>query len=134
MKMISLIVLFFAGGILYVTVELLWRGRSHGSMFLDGGVCFLLIGALNELAPAAPLTVQAFLGACVITASELAFGAFVNRSYAVWDYRALRPNFRGQICLCYFTLWIPLSLFAIFADDALRRVLFGAPWHGYVFF
>lgn len=134
MNMFSLIALFVAGGILYVSIELLWRGRSHISMFFDGGVCFVLIGLLNELAPAAPLIVQAFLGACIITVSELAVGFLVNRSYAVWDYRALWPNFHGQICLCYFTLWIPLSLFAVFADDALRHFLFEKPWPVYAFF
>ena len=32
------------GGGLYILVELLWRGRSHISMFLLGGLCFWLIG------------------------------------------------------------------------------------------
>ncbi len=120
-----------AGGVMYVLVELAWRGRSHGSMFLDGGLCFILIGLLNELAPAVPVSVQALLGACIITASELVVGFTVNRGYAVWDYRSLRPNFHGQICLCYFTLWILLSVFAVFADDALRRLLFQEPWPAY---
>ena len=31
------------GGSAYVLVELLWRGRSHFSMFLLGGLCFWLI-------------------------------------------------------------------------------------------
>ena len=31
------------GGTIYVMVELIYRGRSHGSMFLLGGVCFWLI-------------------------------------------------------------------------------------------
>lgn len=132
MTILKLPALALAGGALYVLIELLWRGRSHISMFLDGGVCFVLIGLLNELAPAAPVTAQAMLGACIITASELAVGLCVNRSYAVWDYRPLRPNFLGQICLCYFTLWIPLSVFAIFADDALRYLLFHEPWPVYL--
>ena len=115
------------GGVLYVLIEFAWRGRSHISMFFDGGVCFVLIGLLNELAPGVPISVQAMLGACIITASELAVGVIVNRRYAVWDYRPLQPNFLGQICLCYFTLWIPLSAIAVLADDAARLVLFGEP-------
>ncbi|MEI3063921.1 MAG: hypothetical protein V8S99_03845 [Oscillospiraceae bacterium] len=90
--------LLLAGGSVYVCIELLWRGRSHGSMFLCGGLCTVLIGMLNEWAPGLPLTAQMLLGACVITASELLFGFLFNRSYAVWDYRGLPHNFRGQIC------------------------------------
>ena len=75
--------LLLAGGSVYVCIELLWRGRSHGSMFLCGGLCTVLIGMLNEWAPGLPLTAQMLLGACVITASELLFGFRFNRSYAV---------------------------------------------------
>lgn len=87
-----------AGGTVYVCIELLWRGRSHWSMFLDSGLCAALIGMLNEWAPGLPLSAQALLGACVITDSELVFGSLFNRSYAVWDYRGLPHNVRGQIC------------------------------------
>ena len=41
------------GGCLYVVLELLWRGRSHWTMFLLGGVCFVLIGLFNEDIPSA---------------------------------------------------------------------------------
>ncbi len=37
------------GGMGYVGLELVWRGRSHWSMFLAGGACFLLVGHLEEL-------------------------------------------------------------------------------------
>ena len=39
--------LFVLGGAGYVGLELAWRGRSHISMFLAGGVCFLLLGRLG---------------------------------------------------------------------------------------
>ena len=88
--------LLLAGGSVYVCIELLWRGRSHGSMFLCGGLCTVLIGMLNEWAPGLPLTAQMLLGACVITASELLFGFLFNRSYAVWDYRGCRTISAGR--------------------------------------
>ena len=43
--------LFLLGGTGYVLMELLYRGRSHYSMFLAGGVCFLLLGKLEEAEP-----------------------------------------------------------------------------------
>ena len=84
--------IMLAGGTVYVCIELLWRGRSHWSMFLDSGLCAALIGMLNELAPGLPLSAQALLGACVITGSELVFGSLFNRSYAVWDYLLNRSS------------------------------------------
>ena len=109
-----------AGGTVYVCIELLWRGRSHWSMFLDSGLCAALIGMLNEWAPGLPLSAQALLGACVITGSELVFGSLFNRSYAVWDYRALPHNVRGQICPQYFCAWLFIALLAVLLDDGLR--------------
>ena len=33
-----------AGGLLYIILELVWRGHSHWTMFALGGLCFALIG------------------------------------------------------------------------------------------
>ena len=60
--------LFAIGGGIYVGLELLWRGRSHISMFAAGGVCFLLLGRMRHLR----LTERLILGPLVITAVELA--------------------------------------------------------------
>ena len=100
--------LFCIGGGIYVALELLWRGRSHISMFLAGGTCFLLLGQLRKTK--LPLPVQALAGAGMITAVELAAGLIANRQYQVWDYRAMPLNFLGQICLPYSLLWVPVSL------------------------
>ena len=107
------IMLFCAGGSAYVGLELLWRGWSHGSMFLAGGTCFLLIGQLNQVQPRLPLLPRAVMGAVVITSVELLTGLLVNRDYSVWDYRDMPGNFHGQVCLPFFFLWIPLSLAAM---------------------
>ena len=103
--------LFLLGGGGYVGLELLWRGRSHVSMFAAGGICFLLLGRLQRtrLAP----TLQCVLGAVIITAVELLTGLLVNRTYRVWDYRQMPFNFLGQICLPFSLLWLPVSLGAM---------------------
>lgn len=122
-------VIFALGGAAYVLIELAYRGWSHPSMFVVGGLCVLLIGKLDAAAPGLPLGAQAFLGAGIITALELASGLVVNVAlgWHVWDYSGRPLNFMGQICLQYSLLWIPLSLAAVFADDFLRRLLFGTP-------
>lgn len=113
MKIWRTSVLFYLGGTVYMTLEFLWRGRSHGSMFLLGGLCFLLLGALGRYFPRIPLAVKVILGAAMITALELMTGLLVNRQYAVWDYRGMPFHFLGQICLPFSLLWMPLSLFGM---------------------
>lgn len=114
MKIWKMAVLFYLGGMAYMTVEFLWRGRSDGSMFLLGGVCFLILGAFVARMATVPLALRLLLGAMVITALELTTGLLINQDHAVWDYRDMALNFRGQICVNYSLLWIPLSLVAMF--------------------
>ena len=111
--------LFAFGGGLYVGLELLWRRRSHWSMFLAGGICFLLVGKLRKL----PTLLRAVAGAAVITGVELGIGLAVNRDYRVWDYRSLPLNFRGQICLIFSLLWMPLSLAAGWIHRWMDRLI-----------
>ena len=102
--------LFGVGGGAYVGLELLFRGRSHGSMFLAGGSCFLILGKLEAKLRTLELPARAMACAGIITAVELAVGMVFNRDFRVWDYRALPGNFRGQICLPFTLLWMPLGL------------------------
>ncbi len=105
-------VLFYLGGTAYMILEFLWRGRSHGSMFVLGGLCFLLVGALNRCLKI-PLAFQLILSAVLITGLELITGLAVNRDYTVWDYRGMPYHYLGQVCLNYSLLWIPVSMAAI---------------------
>lgn len=113
MKIWKKAVLFYLGGCIYMALELLWRGWSHGSMFLAGGICFLLIGHLGEMAPPLPLCWRAMAGAGIITMVELGMGLMVNRTYQVWDYRDQAGNLWGQICPQFILLWIPVALAAM---------------------
>ena len=117
MEIVKKTALWTIGGGVYVGLELLWRGRSHISMFAAGGICFLLLGKLRHLPG------RLVLGPAVITAVELVTGLLVNRDYAVWDYRSVPGNFLGQICPVYTLLWLPLSLAAMVLYAAVERVL-----------
>lgn len=103
--------LFLVGGFGYVGLELLWRGRSHISMFLAGGLCFLLLGQLDRTRLS--FSAKCLLGAVIITAVELLAGLLTNRDHQVWDYRQMPFNFLGQVCLSYSLLWIPVSFGAM---------------------
>lgn len=113
MKIWKTAMLFCLGGVAYMMVEFLWRGRSDGSMFLLGGVCFLLLGRFIARLAFLPLPLRLCLGAAVITALELICGLAVNQDFRVWDYREMPMNFQGQICINYSLLWIPVSFAAM---------------------
>lgn len=100
-------------------LELLWRGWSHGSMFLAGGSAFLLLGKLERRMAEKHLVTRAVAAAGTITAVELAAGLVFNRAYQVWDYRGVPLNFKGQICLPFSLLWCPIGL----GGMALYRLL-----------
>ena len=123
MKFGKYAILFAIGGSGYVGLELLWRGRSHVSMFLAGGVCFLLLGQLNRTQPRLPVSLRGCMGAVVITSVELLTGMLANRDYSVWDYRGMPMNFHGQICLPFSALWVPLSLGAMGLYALSERLL-----------
>lgn len=103
--------MFTLGGSAYVGLEMLWRSRSHISMFAAGGVCFLLLGAIGR--KYRRLWQRALFGAAAVTAVELAAGLLVNRDWRVWDYRGEPLNLFGQVCLGYSALWAGLSLAAM---------------------
>ena len=123
MKLGKQAILFGIGGLGYVSLELLWRGRSHISMFFAGGVCFLLLGKLSRTKPPLPFWAQGIFGSIAITSVELLTGLLANRDYAVWDYRDVPFNFHGQVCLPFSLLWIPLSIGAILLYRSLDKKL-----------
>ena len=107
----------------YVGLELLWRRRSHSSMFVLGGVCFLALGKLDEKAGDLPLPLRLAAGSGMITCLELLAGTLVNRRHEVWDYSGMPCNYLGQICLPYTLLWVPVAGFAMWLHRKLRRAM-----------
>ncbi len=122
-------VLFATGGTIYIFLEILWRGYTHVTMFFLGGLCFVLIGLINENSVTLnlPLLIQQIISCFIITTLELIFGLIFNvwLGFNIWDYSQIKYNFMGQICLRYSILWFLLSLPAIILDDYLRYKLFG---------
>lgn len=114
-------VLFYLGGTAYMTMEFAWRGRSHGSMFLLGGLCFCVLGKLGKRP--LPITIKTAIGAVVVTGLELVTGMALNWDHKIWDYRRIPLNFRGQICLPYSLLWLPMSLAAFVLYDWAERTI-----------
>ena len=124
--------LFLIGGFVYNFIEILWRGYTHWTMFIVGGLCFVIMGLLNEykFSWKDSLIKQSLISAVVIIIFEFVSGCIVNLwlKWNVWDYSNLPFNILGQVCLYFFFLWIPLSAFGIWLDDWVRYgiwLLFG---------
>lgn len=119
--------LFLIGGITYVLIELISRGRSHWSMLLLGGTCFIVLGLLNEgFRWQTPLLFQMLVGCVVITFLEYITGCIVNiyLGLNVWDYSDMWGNANGQICPLFTAIWYALSAVGIILDDYLRYYIF----------
>lgn len=121
------LILFIIGGIVYNLIEILWRGYSHWTMFILGGICFICLGLINEFIPwNMPLCVQMLIGSIIITTLEYITGCIVNIQLGmnVWDYSELPFNLNGQICLLFSVLWYFISVIGIILDDIIRWKLF----------
>lgn len=115
------------GGIIYILIELAFRGRSHWSMFILGGLCFICLGLINEVIPwKMPLACQMAIGGAVITVLEFFTGCIVNLwlGWGVWDYTSIPLNILGQICLPFSLIWFVLSAVGIILDDYVRYWFF----------
>ena len=120
---LGLVCLIGAAG--YGGLELLWRGYTHWTMLVLGGLCFLLIYAiatrLRRLSPMRKWT----LCAAGITLMEFCTGCAVNLrlGWNVWDYGGVPGNLLGQICPRYALLWFLLSVPCCGLSRFLRRVM-----------
>jgi len=128
MKKVRPFVLWSTGGLIYILIEILWRGYSHWTMFIIGGICFMLIGMINEVYTFdMPLILQMAISSILITSIEFISGCIINRwlGWDVWDYSDMPFNIIGQVCLPYMGLWFLLSAMGIVLDDYLRYWWFG---------
>lgn len=115
--------LFCVGCFVYMAMELLFRQRTHWTMGLLGGICFIELGLINEILPwKTGLIKQGIIGATIITINEFICGLIVNvwLGWNVWDYSNLPFNIMGQICLLFFFIWIFVAIFGIIVDDYIR--------------
>ena len=123
---------FLTGGIVYFYFEIFVRGYSHISMFILGGICFLVVGKygtkilLNEGYIVSKILKIMILSGAVITFLEFVTGCIVNiiLNLGVWDYSNMDYNFRGQICLSYSLLWTLMGLPCVYLYGVLNEFIF----------
>ena len=106
---------FILGAVAYVSIELVFRGHSHISMALAGGICMLILQLMFS-AKKFSLFGKCLMSMAVITAVEFIFGLIVNLwlKLDVWSYADRPLNIMGQICplfsCCWFMMGIPISI------------------------
>ena len=111
MEKFEFLFVYSLGALGYGGLEMLWRGRTHWSMLLLGGLSFLLIYLIVTRLQT-QLWKKWLLSAASVTVLEFFCGCLVNLrlGWNVWDYSALPGNLLGQICPQFFTLWLLLCI------------------------
>jgi len=116
--------LWAALGVMYVAMETVFRGYSHPSMLIVGGLCGVLVGAINQHPRFynAPVVIQSIMGAVIVLVVEFLAGCVLNLwlGLNVWDYTGQPGNILGQVCPLFGLLWFLIMPLAIWAEDTAR--------------
>jgi len=109
---------FFLGGNAYCFIELLYRARTHYSMFFCAGIAVAILLFVYTNNRSLSPVVFALIAALTITALEFLFGVVFNLylHMGVWDYSRLPLNLFGQVCVPFCVIWFffGTALFYIF--------------------
>lgn len=122
--------LFFltTGGCIYYTVEILFRGFSHWTMFLLGGICFLFFYMQGILtAWKEPLWIQTFRATIFVVSMEFITGIIVNKylNMNVWNYEDMPFHVFGQICLPFAVIFSGLCVMGIIMSGYMGHWFYG---------
>jgi len=120
--------LFTLGGSLYYSFELFFRGFSHWTMFVLGGICFIFIFIQEKIAGEKDsLVVQITRCILFVTAMEFITGIVINKwlHMNVWDYSRLPFHLFGQICLPFMIIFSGLCTIAIILSGYIRYWFYG---------
>lgn len=119
------IILFLLGYHIYALIEVLWRGYTHWTMAITGGLCLVLLNAVFVKMGDRSIWLKCLVGSLTITGVEFVVGCIVNLllGWHVWDYSGLPLNILGQVCLLFSLAWyllsIPIWLFSRFIERHL---------------
>ena len=127
-KICEYLLLWFVGGCLYYGFEVVFRGFSHWSMFVLGGICMCFCawqGSVRQWQD--PLWVQLLRCMDCITSCEFITGIIVNKwmGWHVWDYTGMPLQLFGQICVPFMLLFSCLSVVGIYLGGNILWKVFG---------
>lgn len=119
------IVFFLVGSLGYGAIELLWRGHTHWTMLIAGGICFSCFSVVANKLNKRSLILKSIICALIVTTVEFIFGMIFNvgLNMNVWNYSEVPFNLYGQICPLFTFLWVGLSLILLPLVDRLNARL-----------
>ena len=120
----KILTVFSIGAVCYSALEILWRGFTHWSMSLAGGVCMCGIYTINDKMKKINRMEKCALCTLLITTVEFLFGVIFNLilHMHIWDYSRFKYNILGQVCLIYSLLWFIVSFPALRICDYLKKI------------
>ena len=118
-------VIWLIGSAGYSLIEILWRGFTHWTMAVTGGICFVVLYRLDRRHSRERLPFKCLRGAAAITAIEFLVGCIVNLKlhWQVWDYSGSFGNLLGQICPLYTIFWFFLCIPVYWLTGKIRNLL-----------
>lgn len=127
-KISEYLLLGVLGGTFYYTFEMVFRGFSHWSMFLLGGVCLVFFAQQGLWVKwEDPMWRQVVRCTLFVIAGEFITGIIVNKwmGWGVWDYSDQPFQLLGQICLPFAVLFSGLCVVGIFVSSYLLHWVYG---------
>ena len=114
-RVVKWVAAFAIGAAGYAVVEIIYRGHTHWSMMIAGGVCFIIFSVIAKRLSHIPLVCRAVIAAMAVTAVEFIFGVIFNIIFkmGVWDYSNQVCNLCGQICPLFSFLWCGLAFLTL---------------------
>ncbi|MCL1807930.1 MAG: putative ABC transporter permease [Oscillospiraceae bacterium] len=111
---------FTLGGLAYCGIEVVYRGYTHRTMLVAGGICVVLLCLLAR--SQIGLIAGAVAGGLLITVVEFSIGTVANlwMGWEVWDYSFQPFNLWGQVCLGYTLAWCALGGLVILFARIIR--------------
>ena len=115
--------IFIRGGTAYNILEYIWRGYTHWTMTIAGGICLTGIYAICTLT-GLNYIYKVVTCAAFITAIEFISGLIINKYFKlnVWDYSDIPYNILGQICPRYSVLWLALCIPVVAVIDVISSL------------
>lgn len=126
-KLSEYLFIWALGGCIYYSFELIFRGFSHWSMFILGGICFLFCTVQGLLLQwSDPLWLQVLRCTVFVTASEFITGIIFNKwlQMGIWDYSDQPLQLFGQICIPFMIIFAGLCALGIILGGYVTHWIF----------
>jgi uncharacterized membrane protein len=112
MKLYEYLFVFLVGGFAYSLTEILYRGETHWTMLITGGVVMMGLYFIRVKFSDYNIFMRLWFGTIWIIFVEFTVGLLVNiiLGWNVWDYSDIWGNIMGQVCIVYGLLWYGICI------------------------